>query len=707
PFDKDMDEVETQVNALIKDTRLPENVNPKVNRFSFGSIPIYNISLFAKGDTELESFVNDTLIPQLNKVQGINSVSVGGLNEEFLTVTVDKAKANAFGINLQTIKENLEKRNFGFPAGSVSDESLQVPIKVQERVDTIKAMEELPIEVPFPAGPGGITSVPLKDIATIAVKEQQSEYARYNLRDSLSMAITKKQDANTVGVADGVVEVLEKYSNQIDYAIGFDSAQGIKDSVGTLVKEGLLGALFASIAVLVFLRNIRATIIAIISIPLSILFATIFLNYFEVSLNIMTLGGMAVAVGRVVDDSIVVIENIFRRVRKSDEGLTNELIINSTGEILKAITSSTITTMVVFLPLGFVGGITGEFFLPFALTVVFSLFASLIVSITIVPILAKFSFKKVPTEEKPGRLSEWYGKSIQWALGHKIIVLVASLVLLVGSFAFVPGLGFVFIPNETQKLLVASVELPSSTPAERTNEISLEIEKMLDANEDVTEITASVGGRDFRTGLTRTNIANYFVTLGDEADVNDVMPVIEQEMAKIVDANVKDGIVGVQEANTGGPPTNNDVTINLYSNNLESLEKAASTVEAYMSKNSDLKYVTNNFSAKQKQYVVSIDSEKATAAGISNFMILGTINDQTQPVNMGTLNVDGKEQNVQLTYDKDLTTFKQLESIVLFGKNGPTPITAVAEVKSVEQFTTIQKLDGKVYAQVSAKIKGD
>ncbi len=182
------------------------------------------------------------------------------------------------------------------------------------------------------------------------------------------------------------------------------------------MREGLLGALFASIAVLVFLRNVRATIIAIISIPLSLLVASIFLQRMDISLNIMTLGGMAVAVGRVVDDSIVVIENIFRRVRKSKTGMTDELVQDSTKEILKAITSSTITTVVVFLPLGLVGGVTGEFFLPFALTIVFSLLMSLVVAITIVPILAKFSFKKVPPEEKEGALQRAYGKRLNGRL---------------------------------------------------------------------------------------------------------------------------------------------------------------------------------------------------------------------------------------------------------------------------------------------------
>ena len=304
------------------------------------------------------------------------------------------------------------------------------------------------------------TPVPLKDIAKIEEVTDKPEITRFNLKDSLSMAITKKQDANTVEVADKVMEVMKRYKNKLDYSIGFDSAEGIEKSVETLVREGLLGALFASVAVLLFLRNIRATIIAIVSIPLSLLVSSIFLQQLDISLNIMTLGGMAVAVGRVVDDSIVVIENIFRRVRKSGKAMSNDLIVDSTKEILKAITSSTLTTVVVFLPLGFVGGVTGEFFLPFALTIIFSLLTSLVVAITIVPILAKYSFKKVPKEEKEGKLQRNYAKAIEWSLNHKKTIIIFSLITLFGAFGLAGRLGFTFIPNEEQKLLVATVQLP-------------------------------------------------------------------------------------------------------------------------------------------------------------------------------------------------------------------------------------------------------
>ena len=474
--------------------------------------------------------------------------------------------------------------------------------------------------------------------------------------------------------------------------------------MNTLIKEGLLGALFASISVLLFLRNVRATIIAIISIPLSLLISSIFLYQLDISLNIMTLGGMAVAVGRVVDDSIVVIENIFRRVRKDKIGMTNELIQDSTKEILKAITSSTITTVVVFLPLGFVGGVTGEFFLPFALTIVFSLLASLIVAITIVPILAKFSFKQVPKEEKEDALQRTYGKTIRWALNHKVAVIGLSILTLVGSGALVPSLGFTFIPNEEQKLLVATVQLPSSTSLERTNEISLKVENMLDEKKEIKEVTAGIGSRDFQTGIKRQNQANYFISVADDVKVSTFIKELESEMEELILAEEPKAKIGVQEQSSGGPPSNNNVNINLYSTDLAALQKAAKNVEDYMLEQDDLKYVSNNFSEKQKQIVVDIDSEKAAQYGVSSYQLLATVSETTKPVAVGELTLDGINRSVQLSYDKQTNSIAELKDLPIYTAKGPVAIKKIASIQEIEEYTSIQKLDGKIFAQISADI---
>lgn len=725
PFDTNMDDVEQQVNSFIKETDLPENVTPEVNRFSFGSFPIYNISLFPKEKGEdIQNLVEEDIMPELNKIQGINSVSVGGLQEEVVEITIDREKALANGLTLESIKQQINDKFLSFPAGNITDDSVQIPVRVEEDLESLDSLKNLPIKgqsfsnsaqqgdsAPSSAPEGASNKqspqITLKEIAEINAITDRPEITRYNLKDSLSMAVTKKQDANTVEVADQTIKVLETYSDQVDYAIGFDSAAGIEKSVETLIKEGLLGALFASIAVLLFLRNLRATFIAIISIPLSLLVSVIFMNQLGITLNIMTLGGMAVAVGRVVDDSIVVIENIFRRVRKSSEGMSDEIILDSTKEILKAITSSTITTVVVFLPLGFVGGITGEFFLPFALTIIFALLASLIVAITIVPILAKYSFRKVPKEAKEGALQRWYASLIHKSLNHKAVVIVLSFLLLGGSFAIVPQLGFTFLPNEEQKTLVASIELPSSTTLEKTNEVSLELEKMFSDKDDIKEVTAGVGSRDFTTGLKRENQASYFINLQDDANVSAVISDLQKEMEDISKELAPEATLGIQEQQTGGPPSNNNVNIDLYSSNLNELQEASNTVEDFLNNQDDIKYVSNNLSEKQTQWIVDIDPKKAAEYGVSGYQILGAVSDQTKPVSVGKLNLDQEERSIELTYDEKLQSIDELKQTQIFTSQGQINLSEVADVKEVDNVTSIQKLDGKVFARVSGQIESD
>lgn len=425
PFNTDMDEVEQKVNEYMGDTNLPENVQTKGNRFSFGTFPIYNISLFAKDDVDLEKILEEEIIPQLNKIEGINSVSVGGLKEELLQITIDKQKAQAAGLSLDQIKQQINQKYLSFPAGNINIDDLNIPIRVEESLDAIKELEDLQLSSSF-AQPN-TPPVQLKDIATIKKVTDQPELTRYNLQDSLSMAITKKQDANTVQVAEEVLDVLNAYSDEVDYAIGFDSAEGIKKSVETLIKEGLLGALFASIAVLIFLRNVRATIIAIISIPLSLLVTSIFLYRLDISLNIMTLGGMAVAVGRVVDDSIVVIENIFRRVRKSkdlmligivttnaivlvdrigqnreEKGMAiREALIEAGKTRLRPILMTAFATVAALIPLALTTSSGTLISKGLAITVVGGLTSSTLLTLIIVPVVYElFFFKQVKKEKQ-------------------------------------------------------------------------------------------------------------------------------------------------------------------------------------------------------------------------------------------------------------------------------------------------------------------
>ncbi|MGZ4032621.1 MAG: efflux RND transporter permease subunit, partial [Tumebacillaceae bacterium] len=653
PFGTNMDDITQKVNDLIKKAALPDKVEPSVSRLSFGAFPIIDAAVTAKGNNDVQKVLVDSVKPELDKIPGVSSVAIGGTEEQLVNITVDKSQAAKYGLTLSKIQETINSKFLSMPAGSVVNNSVLIPVRVDEKLLTVQDLENLKLDLTAPSVPSApakpAPTVLLKDIATIKTETSKPEITRFNNKDSIALTVTKKQDANTVEIADKSKAILDKYSDKIAYGIVFDQSDGIKTSVSSMIREGLMGALFASIAVLLFLRNIRATIIAVLSIPLSLLVSSIFLAQSNITLNTMTLGGMAVAVGRVVDDSIVVIENIFRRMKHNTENLDrSELTVLATKEMLKAITSSTLTTIVVFLPLGFVGGITGAFFMPFALTVVYALLASLLVSLTLTPVLARYSFSKVKHTEKESGLQRFYARVIHFSLRRKWVVLVISLLLLVGSFSQVSRLGFVFLPNEKQKLIQASITLPASTVIEKTNQVSLDVEKYLDGRKaTIDTVFAGIGSRDFTTGLKKANTASYFISLKSGADITAEVKTLQTDIAKIVGKQESNATISVQEMSTGGPPSNNNVNIDLYSNDQDKLLAASKLVQDEMKKNKDLKYITNNMQEKQKQWVIAIDPEKASANGVAAFTVLGLTADQTKPVSVGTLNLDGKDRNIE------------------------------------------------------------
>ncbi|MBD2846026.1 efflux RND transporter permease subunit [Paenibacillus sp. IB182496] len=709
PIGTDMDKTTRDVEGLLQNAGLPEEVEtPTASRFSFSSVPVLNLALFTNGeqaDALAEQWVQEVLKPELERIEGINSVALSAVPQQYLEIVVDQSGAARAGITLQTIKDNIDNAFFSYPAGALQSDEVVVPVHVEQELQTLEALEALVI----PSNTGG-AGVRLSELATVRPLEEKSELARYNTKDSMALLINKKQNANTVDVADRVIETLDSYEDHIQYVMIFDQAEAIESSINELVSKGLFGALFAALTVLIFLRSFRATFIAVLSIPLSLLIAAIFIKWWGFTLNVMSLAGMTVAVGRVVDDSIIVIENIYRKRKLEPQADRTEMTREGTREMMSAILSSTLTTVVVFLPLGLVGGITGAFFLPFALTVVVALLASLLVSITVVPVLARSSFVKLHEQSREPFYIRVYERIIRFALRRKALVLLTALVLLIGSGVLYQfsNVGFVFLPNEKQKIISATVELPPSATLERTGEVSQAIEQQLEQEKETyPKRFASIGSFDIATGSAQPNRAVYYIELAEDADMEVQLAAVDRDIAAILEEQAPGSTWRVEEQASGGPPTNNNVDIDLFSDDPAQLEAASAQVEELMLGRDDLKSVTNNMQAKQQQWSVKLSDDKMKAAGLSSFMVLGTITDRTQPVEGGELLFDGDNREVRLTYDEALAGKSALEQLTLFGPQGPVQLSEVADIEQVDVYTSVQKLNERVYARVSGQVQGN
>lgn len=544
-FDKNMEKAETEIKEALTNVKLPDGVkDPKVSRVNFNAFPVISLSVASKNESlaTLTENVEKNIVPGLKGLDGVASVQIAGQQVDEVQLVFKKDKMKELGLSEDTVKNVIKGSDVSLPLGLYTFKDTEKSVVVDGNITTIKALKELKIPaIPSspngqgsqnagagaqtpqmnPAAMNGIPTVTLDEIAEIKEVGKAESISRTNGKEAIGIQIVKASDANTVDVVNAVkdkVKDLEKKYKDLEIISTFDQGAPIEKSVETMLSKAIFGAIFAIVIIMLFLRNIRTTLISVVSIPLSLLIAVLVIKQMDITLNIMTLGAMTVAIGRVVDDSIVVIENIYRRMSLSEEKLRGrDLIREATKEMFIPIMSSTIVTIAVFLPLGLVKGMIGEMFLPFALTIVFALLASLLVAVTIVPMLAHSLFKKesmrekeVHHEEKPSKLANGYKRILAWALNHKIITSSIAVLLLVGSLALVPVIGVSFLPSEEEKMIIATYKPEPGQTLETLKKLATKAEKHFQDNKDVKTIQFSLGGEN-PMSPGQTNQAMFFV----------------------------------------------------------------------------------------------------------------------------------------------------------------------------------------------------
>jgi multidrug efflux pump subunit AcrB len=556
-------------------------------------------------------------------------------------------------------------------------------------------------------------TVKLSDIASITESVQGNALiTRTNGKPSIQIEVIKNPEANLIEVANAVnqkIGELKKENSDLDITLLFDQSKPVKASIHSMVREGTLGALFAALMIFLFLRNFRMTLISIVSIPLSILATLILLHQAGITLNVMTLGGMAVAIGRVVDDSIVVIENIYRHLRQNEERDVH-LIEKATQEVAAAITSSTLTTVAVFIPLAFVSGIVGKLFLPFAVTVAFALLCSLLVAVTIVPVLAKIMLlrgKKFQLSPHKSRSAETYKKALAWALDHKGWVLSLSILLLFSSLSIIPWIGTSFIPADKDKVIQISLKAPPGTDVKKTDEMVRKIEAKVDKRKEVDIISTSIGNLRGGSPLTRemnsgsSNQASLFLVLHPSTEMDLFLSQVRAELEPLQ----TEGEITVSEVRSTGPPSSSMQVI-IKGNNLEEMKLVTEQLTEKIKRIKGLTNVGNNLSARKEKILITVDPEKAAKQGLVAQQVAYSVRSLLQAEKVLELEKDGQTQEVRLGLEaKDLNRMEKLKEVEILTPTGKG--IRLDELATLTQTTgpvTIQKENGQEVATVSASI---
>ncbi|WP_433747956.1 efflux RND transporter permease subunit [Paenibacillus amylolyticus] len=559
----------------------------------------------------------------------------------------------------------------------------------------------------------GIPTVKLSEIAKIEVIGQAESISRTDGKESIGISIVKSNDANTVDVVNAVKDKAEDLQTQFknaDLTVLLDQGKPIQDSVNTMLGKAVFGALFAILIILLFLRNIRSTIISIISIPLSLLMALTALNMMDITLNMMTLGAMTVAIGRVVDDSIVVIENIYRRLTLKGERLKGrELVREATREMFIPILSSTIVTIAVFLPLALVSGMVGELFMPFALTMVFALLASLLVAITIVPMLAHTLFRKglknkQNHEEKPGKMAEGYKRLLNWTLSHKLITVSIAVILLVGSLFLYPFIGASFLPEQQDKYVTITYSPQTGSLREDVEKEALVAEKWLLKQPGLEKMQYSIGGTNplSSMGGGGGNSALFYIEYNE--DTKNFTQVKEQ----LVEGLKKEVTVGTwNELDMSGGLGGSGLSLSIYGDNVEQLKPVSDEILKLVEADKDnFEKADTTLADTYGQYTLVADQEKLSSLGLTAGQLAMTLSPVRERPVLTEVDIDNKTYKVYVETDnKSFSSIKEIENETVTSPLGiEVPIKDVAKVEEGTSPNSIMQIDGKVVVQVTANI---
>ena len=729
-FGTDVKAVQATIEQNVANLGLPASVDPQISALNINSSPVVIASIAATSATGLDAvakIANTEIIPQIQSLDGVAAADLTGTTVPQVTITLDPAKLSDAGVSVQQITGVLTANNITVPAGQLQADGTRIPVSTIGALTSIDQISNLIVGAKQPATAPGATPAPgqfptpvkLSDVGTVELANVATTgYARTNGNPSLTLTITKTSDANTVQVAQAVENALADAQAAHPGELTVTTVQNLSDfiveSQDGLLREGGLGALFAIITIFLFLFSVRSTVVAAISIPLSVLSALVLMQVAGITLNILTLGGLAVAVGRVVDDAIVVLENIYRHRAMGEDRLA--AVTNGPREVARAITASTLTTILVFLPIGFVGGLVSQLFLPFAITVTFALAASLICALTVVPVLAYLFIDRVKLnvdEDGEPKNSFWirvYTPTIKVALRSRWTrwgVLATAAVLFVASLTLVGRLPTQFINTGSEKVLGVTLAPPSGASSQAVLAEATKAEAILMAQPTVQIVQTSVPGESdtgFRTILSAlngqpANSATMTLRLVDTADLDEQAVVLSDALQAI-----KDDGYDVSVAQTAGF-TSNGLNVVVSGADPASVESATTTVMAAISGRSDLSNLKSDLVKATPEIQVTVDPAKAALVGSTAAQIAQQVRAVLSPTTATTVTLDGTGVT-QVVVQTDPTAITSVDALsqLPVGTVRSVPLGQVAEVTQVDVQGSITRIDGKPAAQLTAEI---
>ena len=726
---------------------LPQGAQaPTITPFSTSATPILVYAVSANEPLgDLAGQLRTTALPKLKGLAGVSSVSLSGAPTQEVQVVLDPAKLAAHGLTTSAVATALQQATLVQSVGSVKEGAATIPIQISGSLTSLDQIQGVLVTAPVTQNSGGsqgasgattagagtsqgapsvakattasnsaTPAVPIGQLGSVQqVSVPADSITRTNGKLSIGLSVLKAPDANTVTVANEVKTALPDLRSRVGHGVSFqaisDQAVPVTSAISDIVREGLLGAAFAIVVIFIFLRSFRATLVAAVSIPLSLLVALLVLWLTSITLNVLTLGAMVVAIGRVVDDAIVVLENISRHISEGESPLA--ATYSASREILTAVTSSTVTTIAVFLPIAFLSGIAGSFFRPFALTVVVALIASLGVAVMVVPLLAsrllpgpKLRALRSPRSLSP--LQRVYVPIIRWATSHRLVTLAAAGVFFLGSMALVPQLRINLFDQSTSPSFPVNITMAENSTLEQTNLQTEAVERSLQGVSGISAYQATVGGASDTFGPG---------SAGGPAD-----PTRAQVLVVVNNGAYNQALQGVKNAlhNYSGPArvsvgqgqggaSSNQMQVDVHAPDQAALDQANGAVLAALGKVPGLTDVRSNLAASKPQYQL-VPTTRLSQSGLSLQQLGGLVAQQLngQVATQAALPSGQMDVRVQLP-PGTADTASGIASMQVQTASGLQPLSSLATLQKVAGPQSVSRVNGDRSASITGTITGN
>lgn len=756
---------------------LPESVDPQVMSGSIDDLPVVQVAVTPPSGTDAEAtarLIDRIALPELNDLDGVREAQLIGARGDRVTITPNNERLAAEYLSAQAIPDALQQSGVLMAAGSVTENGQTLAVQAGSKLDSVEQISALPLvrdpsmlqaraqaaaaqqasaaAAAMTGGAGAAMQVapqqsaeapqldPLPiitigEVAEVALEANpQLSISRVNGEPALTIAVTKLSSANTVEVSHVVRAALDDLEASLDGAkleVVFDQAPYVERSIETLTTEGLLGLVFAVLVILVFLMSVRATLVTAISIPVSVLLTFVGLNFAEYTLNMLTLGALTISIGRVVDDSIVVIENIKRHLGELQVGTDRAAaIVAAVREVAGAITASTITTVAVFLPMAFVSGMVGEMFRPFAFTVTIALAASLLVSLTIVPVLAFWFLRdgkpgakrrserreknlstslrhpQAPHDEHATAMQRGYLPIVKWTLKHPAITLLIAVIVFGGTIAATPFMKTNFMGSDEQNSVGLTQTLAPGTSLDAQLTQVERVEEALDGIPAVEMVQVTIGsggsGMSAIFGAGGDGVISYSITTDENAKQTEVQDAIRSAVDGLDDAG--EFSIGSSD---GGMTMSSAIEVAVSAPDQETLAQASDAVVAALKQQQGLKQVESDLATSRPYLAIVVDRAKAAEAGLSEVAVASLVSQQMQPRQIGQISLDDTNVNIYLAQGAAPSDQAGVAAILVPTMNGEVRLDSLATVEVADGPVTIRTQDATRIATVSALPAGD